>query len=329
MAESLLEEISPLENRSKARVSERAGHPLLYLSFVLAASMVLLLLPIPLARTRFFIEISRRTYWHAMDYHAQMADEGCKVVIFGDSTGMTGADPLILEKRTGLKTCVLSVPYMALSTTGYRVLDNYLARSTPPLLILFVNHARHLRPPVLDQEIGIVDGWLLAARLLPTRQAARFFIANPRSTLIFLEAAWQQVFTLSPIQGLDLSRKTYREDVEMFREHNGYFPLLRSLTPSAICAEQIDDSSYDPTYLPELRLRYETKRTRIALYASPVRQCDQNLASYEHVAKLLGIRPPSVYPVALFSDTAHLNEKGVPQNSEEVADLIQKTLQTP
>ena len=204
----------------------------LYLVLIALCAVCFVLLPFFAARTEFFTQASRRMFWHAMDFHDRMDGQNCGIVIFGDSTGLTGVDPGVVEAHTHLKTCVLSLPYMALSTTANRVLDDYLAHNQPPSLIVFVEHARHLRRPALDEDPGVIDGWLLADKLLPPTKAARFFVSHPKFSMIFVESFWQQIFTLSPKQAIDPSRRTYQRDMQIMRDHNGFYPMQPLETPS-------------------------------------------------------------------------------------------------
>ena len=328
----------PVEEDSTT--SERPGHavdqaasataraPRLYLALLLGGAALLLLLPFFIARTDFFTQASRRMFWHAMEFHDNMAGQNCGIVIFGDSTGLTGVDPATVQSRTGLKTCVLSLPYMALSTTGYRVLDDYLLHNQAPALIVFVEHARHLRRPALDEDPGVIDGWLLADKLLPPAKAAWFFASHPKFSMIFVESFWQQIFTLSPKQSVDLSRHAYRRDMQILHDHNGFYPMDPLETAQRICAEPMDGSYYDPSFLATLT-HYQTATTGVLLYASPVRDCDTNLASYRHLANMLHIAPPTPYPASDFSDAWHLDEQGAARNSEEISQVIQQRLRQP
>ncbi len=324
---SLAEETTATTGQQRSGASHGRG-ALPYLVILLGCTILFILFPFFAARTEIFTQTSRRMFWHAMEFHDNMAGQNCGIVIFGDSTGLTGVDPAVVQARTGLKTCVLSLPYMALSTTGNKVLDDYLAHNAAPALIVFMNHARHLRKPALDEDPGVIDGWLLADRLLPPAQAARFFAAHPRFSMIFVEGFWQQFFTLSPKQAMDPSRHTYGRDMQILREHNGFFPMQPIETQQRICAQEMDGSFYDPDYVSTLT-RYQNAATRVMLFASPVRDCDANLASYRHITALLHIAPSLPYPAADFSDAWHLDEAGAARNSVEISELIRRRLAQP
>jgi hypothetical protein len=265
-------------------------------------------------------------FWHIMRYHADMAGDNCAVLVFGDSTGITGIDPLLVEKQTGSKTCVLSLPYMALATTGTRILDDYLKRNAKPKLLIIANSAGHLRTPTLDEDWGMIDGWLLVDQLMPTLQAARFYLHHPKDSMVFVENVWQQVFTLSPKVQMDVTGATYRSDLALLQQHHGYYPMESSMDPALVCSKQEPPPSFDANYLSALRSRYESSATKVLVYASPVRACDSNISSYGQIARRLGISPPHVLPAGDFADPWHLNTLGAEVNSRIIAQIVATTL---
>jgi hypothetical protein len=296
-----------------------------YLAILLICSLGLAFFAYPMARSDYYERISRRMFWHAMDYHMQMAGQRCDVVVFGDSTGLTGIDPDVLREQTGLRACGLSVPYMALTTTGTLVLDHFLAQSPAPRVIVFANDARHLHAPRFDEEDGVIDGWLLVDRIRPPLEAAKFFLRHPRYSIIFMESVWQQVFTLGS-GGVDLTQRTYRQNMETLRAHSGFFPLLRLESPEQVCELRMDIPADDPKYLPSLRARYENATTRVVLYVSPVRTCDANVSAYQAAAARLHLQPPAVYKPTDFADPWHLSQAAAAKNSIEVAREIRTIL---
>ncbi len=321
VAESLIQATAEPKVRSW-----RTASPGVYLPLVLSIAVVWLLLPFVAARSRLLDEMSGHIFWHIMEFHLGMKGEHCDVIVFGDSTGATGIDPLVVQSHTGYKTCVLSLPYMALASTGNRVLDNYLDRSAAPKLIIFAEHAAHLRPPTYDEDWGIIDGWLLVDRLLSPGKAARFYLMHPKDSLVFAEHWWQQVFTLNPGLLFDPLRRSYLNDAAILSKYNGYYPLATGADPSKVCSIQAASPSFDRGYLDELRRRYSVQGTKVLLYASPVRSCDRNVAAYERIANTIGIAPPEVFPAQAFSDAWHLNSAGARRNSAVVSHLIASDL---
>jgi hypothetical protein len=98
-------------------------------------------------------------------------------------------------------------------------------------------------------------------------------------------------------------------------------------TPDLVCALRMDVPADDPTYLPSLQRRYQTAATRVLLYVSPVRACDENVAAYRALAERLHVKPPEVYDPHEFTDAWHLNPAGATRNSIAVAQEIRAVLE--
>jgi hypothetical protein len=297
-----------------------------YLAILLICSLGLAFFAYPMARSEYYERVSRRMFWHAMDYHMQMAGQRCDVVVFGDSTGLTGIDPDVLRQQTGLSACVLSMPYMALTTTGTLVLDHFLAQSPAPRVIVFANHARHLHAPRFDEEDGVIDGWLLVDRIQTPLNAAKFFLKHPRYSVIFMEGVWQQVFTIGLAGSIDITQRTYRQDMDTLRARSGFFPLQKLESPEQVCELKMEPPVDDAGYLPSLRARYENATTKVLLYVSPVRACDANVNAYQAVAARLHLNPLAVYSPTEFADPWHLSQAAAAKNSIEVAREIRTLL---
>ncbi len=311
------------EEHRLAAVEPRRAY-LRYLSILILLPIIGFLLALPLARTNLFVHMSRRIFWHAMEYHVQMAGQPCNVVIYGDSTGLTGIDPLILRQQTGLHACMLSTPYIALSTTGTWTLDHFLAASPAPRAIVFVYHPRHLRAPKLDEDSGIVDGWLMVDRVRRPVDALRFFLAHGRKTVIFMETVWQQVFTIN-YNVLDPTERTYRHNIDMLRAHSGYFQMKDPLPIEKVCEGGTEPMPpFDPDYFASLRKRYEKPGTRVIFYVSPVRSCDPAIPAYDALARRMGLEPPLVYPASEYADGNHLLPSAAPHDTADFAAMLRQ-----
>ncbi len=295
----------------------------MYLAIVLLLPLALFLAAFPIARSDYFLHTSRRMLWHAMAYHMALAPgTNCDVVIFGDSTGLTGLDPRIIEADTGLQTCNLGLPYMAVSATGTRVLDHYLAENRPPQFIVFANHITHLRAPALDELDGVIDGWWFVDRTFPPLQAAKFFLAHPHYSFLFAAEVWQRFTSFKETLRPDFSERTYRKDMSILRANRGFFENDFRETADQICHPLFAMPVYDRGYLEGLKSRYATAQTQVIAYVSPVAGCDARLSDYMDVAHNVGVAPPLVLPANGFADDRHLDWQGTRENSKTLAQEL-------
>jgi hypothetical protein len=302
---------------------DRPWHFGRYLVVVLLVPILTVLLTLPFAGSQVFLRISRRNLWHATHYrYVRPPEQNCDVVIAGDSSGMTGVDPHVIASRTGWTTCNLALPYIPTALAGTRVLDDYLAHNRPPRFIVFHFSNNHLRPPALDEDNGIVDGWLMVEEHFPFGEKLRIFATHPLNTLRFVAAVWKEFVSTKPVLRPDWSGASFRNDMAQQEADNGWLALYGT-TPDLVCAWQAPDVRLKRSYLDGLLAQYSRNQTRAVLWANPARDCDDHIPDYQRNAKTLGLPPTAVYDRTLFSDAYHLNTEGAAQNSEALSRYLQ------
>ena len=277
-----------------------------------------------IARTDRFIRTSKREFWHSMEYQFAARPEPCDILIFGDSTGLMGADPRILTARTGLSACNLAVPYLALWTTGNLTLDHYLASHPAPKFIIIEQQPSHFRTPTMDDESGIIDGFLLADRKLPPLSAAKLFLSHPKESFYFAAQLWKELISFTPSTSPDLSEGTYQRDTARLAAEQGFYGNDRP-GGNTDCFYQFKDPVFSRSYLRSFN-KYATHGTRVLFWPSPVRHCDVHLNDYRVGTAFLGLPQPMILDNSAFTDAQHLSSEGVVQNSNSLADYIQQTI---
>jgi hypothetical protein len=293
-----------------------------YLTALLLMPVLALLLTFPFAASESFLRVSRRELWHATHYrYMQPQQQNCDVVIAGDSSGMIGVDPNVLQARTGWKTCNVALPYVATAVAGTRVLDDYLAHNRAPRFIVFHFSSNHLRRPQIDEDNGIVDAWLMADEHFPASEAARLFLTHPRDSLRFAAAVWKEFLATQQVLRPDWRGATYRRDMQEQAAQRGWMPQ-RSTTPEVVCGWQAPPIHIERSYLDTLVKHYTRGATQAMVWANPARDCDQHIAEYRENAAALGLQSLPVYDRALFADAYHLNTAGAARNAALLADYL-------
>jgi hypothetical protein len=312
-----------LDHGTSAR-GKRYGYGI-YLLIVLALPLACLLLAFPIARTHRFLEVSRRPLWHATEYRFTGAARDCDVVIFGDSSGMIGVDPAVVEARTGWKTCNLAVPYMVTAVAGTALLDDYLASNRPPRFIVFHLSGTHLRAPEMDELSGVVDAWLTADEHFTPVQMLRLFLRHPADSVYFASELWQQFLSANKLRRPDWTGETYARDMAQQEKDHGWLPQ-RGTAWEVVCGWQAPTPQFDRRYFDTLIARYSKASTQggtqVVIWANPSRACDVHSEEYRAGARAIGIAPPPVYPNGQFADAFHLNTVGAARNSEALADTM-------
>ena len=294
--------------------------PAIYLSSLVLLVFFTFIAVFPLARTDWFIRTSKRDFWHAMEYQFADRPEPCDVVIFGDSTALLGADPRLIEARTGLKSCNFGLTYMGLATTGNLALNYYLAHHQPPRFLVVELLAAHLRPPAIDDDAGIIDGFLIADRKLPALQATKLFLQHPKDSFYFASQLWRQLLGFTPSTSPDLTQGTFNRDMAALRETRGFYPSQHP-GGNTDCFYQFHDVTFSRSYIAGYR-NYEKNGTKVLIWPSPVRHCDNHLNDYRVGTAFLGLPPPLLLDDSAFVDAQHLSAAGVATNSQAIADAL-------
>lgn len=302
---------------SDTRESKRRRYGV-YLLIVLALPLAGLLLAFPIARSQRFLEVSRRQLWHATDYRFTGEMRDCEVVIVGDSSGMIGVDPQVVEARTGWKTCNLAVPYMVTAVAGTSILDRYLAQNPPPRFIVFHFSSTHLRAPALDEQNGVIDAWLAADERFTPGRALSLFVRHPQDSLYFAAELWQQFLSTNRLLRPDWSGQTYTRDLSAQRAHRGWLAQPGTAW-DVVCGWQAPSITVDRSYLDGLIARYTMGGTQVMIWENPSRACDTHIEQYRADDRALGLPPAQVYPIHQFADAFHLNTVGAARNSEALA----------
>jgi hypothetical protein len=293
-----------------------------YLALVLLLPALVFFLTFPFAGSRAFLHISRRPLWHAAYYRFVLPpQQNCDVVIAGDSSGMIGVDPQVLEASTGWRTCNIGLPYDGTALAGTRVLDQYLAHNKPPRFIVFHLSESHLHAPILDEDNGIVDGWLMVDEHFPLHEKLRIFITHPLDTLRFITATWKVFLSTKPILRPDWTENAYRKDMKAQIANRGWM-AEEGTNPDGVCDWQPSSIHVERSYFDSLIARYTHGSTRVVIWPSPARDCDNHIAQYQKNAAALGLPPTRVYPQALFFDANHLNTAGAARNALELAHYL-------
>ena len=292
--------------------------------------LLLTLLAIPgfivLGRSNFFLNHGASVWVRSNDAVFQMANRDCDVLIFGDSTAMTGINPEVIENNTGFKTCNIAVTNAVLAVTDNLTLNHYLAHNAKPrvLLVQFSpdgflrdNHAWH--------RTIYAEGLLEELRHGSPQQARHMLLTHPQESIAFagyaagfsayyaIKNAWFHITSLRP-----------EEDTVTVR--NGFFtppaPARTFCETAAAISDSAEATAYSRTLVEDYRTRYAPQSGVVLVNVAPIPSCDQNLAVYR--SELNGVTSNSLLPlpIGLFNDGRHYTAVG----SNIVSHLIAEEL---
>ena len=154
------------------------------------AVVLLPLLAIPafisLGKSAYFLHHGASVWVRSNDAVFDMQDRDCDVLVFGDSTAMTGIDPEVVARKTGFKTCNIAVTNAVLAVTGNLTLDHFLQQNGRPKMLIV-----QLSPEDFQQENRVwshtiyPEGMLELLRHGSPEEARRVLLKNPREAVAF------------------------------------------------------------------------------------------------------------------------------------------------
>ena len=146
------------------------------LLIALASGVGITLWGVSVARSPTFLQQVMTPYVQVQEYSLRLDHADCDIVIYGDSSAMTAADPSTIEAMTHLKTCNIAQVQSIVAVFGVLPVDLYLRRNHPPRYLviqlapetLFRTHLLNKIHPLdpltylLRHDRGIdSDAWML------------------------------------------------------------------------------------------------------------------------------------------------------------------------
>ncbi|HEY0797254.1 MAG TPA: hypothetical protein VGD64_15895 [Acidisarcina sp.] len=245
----------------------------------------------------------------------------CEIVVYGDSSAITGVDPEVVQKMTHLKTCNIAQSKGALVVLGTGGLDVYLRNNQrPKYLVIQFAGPNFYKPTSWADSPGFMEGIVPLIRYFPKRDLISLLPRHPEVitgvlTYAFLagpESVWKSRHSPLKIAG---SPET-PINVHFVRTEPAY----------SSCKQQADGDRIfhkpDPAFISGLRERYSKLADHLIIDVAPDTECDQRVPYLR--AHLGGLdNTLQQYPVTLFNDGyTHYAPAGSLRLSQELANQI-------
>jgi hypothetical protein len=285
---------------------------------------------IALGGSDFFLHHGASVWVRSNDAVFDMHDRACDVVIYGDSTAMTGIDPDLVESNTGFRTCNIAVTNAVLAVTNNLTLDYFLAHNAKPRVILvqlspdgfqLENHAW--------RQTIYAEGLLELLRHGHRGEARSVLLSHPQESISF--AGYAAGFTAwYGIKNVWFHATHLRPEEDTVTVRNGFFtppsPARTSCTPAASVVSMTDPhlADFSRSLVADYKNSYAGRAGIVLVNVAPIPACDSNLAAYS--TELNGVTSNSLLPLPIgyFNDGRHYTAQG----SEIVSTLIAKELNT-
>ncbi len=319
---------SQLESESDAGAATGARRRyLLYCLLVVLLPLVAIPSLIALGQSDFFLRHGASVWVRSNDAVFDMHDRDCDVVVFGDSTAMTGIDPDVVEEKTGFKTCNIAVTNAVLAVTGNLALDRFLTRNARPKVLLVQLAPDGFQPDSQSwQQTIYAEGMLELLRHGSTQERRRLLLEHPRESVAFAGyaagySAWYG------IKDAWFHATRLRADEDTVTVRNGFFTPPMPARTTCVPAAAVDvgrdgGDAYTRAFVSNLRAQYAERAGVVLVNVAPIPACDRNLEAY--AAELDGVTSNALLPlpIGLFNDGRHYTARG----SAVVSALVAREL---
>jgi hypothetical protein len=256
-----------------------------------------------------------------------MRNAQCEVLIYGDSSAMTGVDPRVIKADTGLTTCNVAATWPIVSLLGTMPIDAFLEHNPPPkfLVIQLAPRTFYMRNDwdevanlgplsmVLRQRPGLSTDWLMARH---GGASVKFFfdvLKNARPP----DAAKQE-------RTAEFHR-IYDSQLEEYDRNAAMLTLVQPTQTSCVVPPEVLPQALDASWLKELRSRYQRNGTVVLIKASPIPACDPQLQFYQKALAPYVDENIEALPITDFVvGDRHMTPQGALDESHQLAALIMR-----
>jgi len=262
-----------------------------------------------------------------MGYSLTLSHANCQVVLTGDSSALTGLDPLTVQRVTGLSACNVAEGGTITVVTGSYPLDAYLQQNTPPKYIVFMFTPSLFRPNRSWRDYSsYYEGIVYLLQYERNWSTYLQLLMHPYETFTFSTWAAQSIIKDTLMRLGNPHKFDGVEDPALRRRrHNGLFTFYSG--PETSCFRNGWDKNLeiisDPEWVAGLRRKYAANGTRVFMNVAPVADCDDMKDVYERVLKDVHDNSLEVLPIRMFnSQDVHFTLEGAQHVSVSVANQI-------
>lgn len=320
----------PMDGRDRSqeappRLPERR-HCIYYVVGFCAVQVCVLALVFVLAATPWFLTHDAYPGMYQSGYSLRLEHADCDVLIYGDSSSLTGLHPQVIEKITGFKTCNISEGTTIQDIVGSNFpLDSYLKHNRRPKYLLTMYTPSMFRPSIPAFTDYYPEGMLYLLQYDRNRANYRTLWHHKQWLLNFDFWVGRQL-----VQELVGQLPGFRKHVVDARkqraEHGGVWPYPLPAEDHCVrTAYHINpaDVQYDAANVDEMRRTYGVDGTTVIINMAPVPDCDVTKDVYRTKSEGLHDNRFEVMPISEFNEgDVHFTPEGGTHISVEAAHQI-------
>jgi hypothetical protein len=310
------------------RQANQGMDPMLYVGGFVAVQIFFLLLTLGVASTPWFLTHDAYPGILQAGYSSRLKHADCDIVLYGDSSALTGLDPEVIQTITGLKACNLSEGVTIQGVVGSRFpLDTYLRDNKPPLYLLAMYTPSLFRPYVNKFSDYQPEGVLYMMQYDRTREMLWGFLLRRKWVVDFDLWAGRQIVKDFLDRHLPVRKSNASIDIRAQRDgRNGIWPYPSPPETDCVRAalHQIpSDFARHADSVAMMRSTYGADGTTVLVNISPVATCDTLQQTYRELSDGLHDNPFESLPISDFNEgDVHFSAEGSRHVSVEAANQI-------
>ena len=292
--------------------------------------LLLPLLAIPacirLGASDFFQRHGASIWVQSNDQVFDIRDRECDVLIYGDSTAMTGINPEVVQRNTGFRTCNIAVTNSVLAVTGNLTLDRYLEHNPKPRVLLMQLSPDGFQPESYSWEQTVyAEGLVELLRHGTPAESRHVLLRHPQESFAF--AGYAAGFTAYAVLKDVIFHTTHmRPEEDTVTIRNGFFtppaPPSTGCEPGAVFSNPTASGNFPQSLVGDFQKEYASRSSVVLVNVAPIPSCDQNLAAFSSELNGLTANPVTPLPVGLFNDPRHYTAVGSAVVSRLVAQEL-------
>ena len=285
---------------------------------ILALPVVLLAAAFVIVPSDWLAARSNNSYLMNLGYGAKLSQQRCDVVLYGDSGAMIGADPAIIQRRTGLSVCNVA-EFEGMTLVNHTLpLDIFLSRNPRPRFLIFLYAPPNFSVPFSWANAATFEAINFRLRYKPDLGFAGMMALHPLQSMGWAEEGLRLALTRLFSAPLPPQASRLRE------ESHGRLRVATARTLTA-CDPRIYRYLPDPRWIEHLRSAYSTGGTTVLVDAIPTADCDPNIAwDDQHLRGIIDDYPLTHFPISAYTGEGleHTNDLGSSLLSNLLADQI-------
>ncbi len=258
-------------------------------------------------------------------YGMRLLHADCDVVLYGDSSALTGLDPQLIGKITGLKACNIAEARGIEDVVGLQFpLDAYLRTNKRPRFILMLLGPTGFVPNKKAFTEYSTEGMIYVLQYDHSREMLQGLRHRPRWLLDFTFWAGQTVLEYELKQLLPWTRRVNVDTRKQRADRNGFWPF--PLPPEVNCNYSKPNPAVATGNADDVaatRRRYGVDGTHVIIDISPISNCDPYEGLYRRQLDGLHDNALVTLPMPYFNDAdVHFTAIGSAYVSTEAANQI-------